>query len=59
MPRPLLRFAILGSALAASLLALAVVAFARPSTAAAHPLGNFTVNRYSRIELYSNAIRIR
>ena len=59
MPRPLLRFAILGSALAASLLALAVVVFARPSTAAAHPLGNFTVNRYSRIELYSNAIRIR
>ena len=59
MPRLLLRFAILGSALAASLVALAVVVFARPSTAAAHPLGNFTVNRYSRIELYSNAIRIR
>lgn len=27
--------------------------------ASAHPLGNFTINRYSRLELYSDAILVR
>ena len=31
----------------------------RPGVAGAHPLGNFTINRYSRIELYSDAVRLR
>lgn len=33
-------------------------AFARPEPAAAHPLGNFTVNRYARIELYRDAVDV-
>jgi len=41
------------------LLALAALALSRPAPADAHPLGNFTVNRYSRLELYSDAVRIR
>ena len=31
----------------------------QPQPAEAHPLGNFTVNRYSRIEVYANQIRVR
>ena len=31
----------------------------RPDPAAAHPLGNFTVNRYSRLELSPDALRVR
>lgn len=30
----------------------------QPESAEAHPLGNFTVNRYSRIELYSDVVRV-
>src|SRR5579859_7319901 len=30
-----------------------------PATAWAHPLGNFTVNRYSRIEVDGSRLRIR
>ena len=41
------------------LLALAALALSRPAPADAHPLGNFTVNRYSRLETYSDAVRIR
>jgi nickel/cobalt exporter len=41
------------------LLALAAIALSRPAPADAHPLGNFTVNRYSRLEVYSDAVRIR
>lgn len=33
-------------------------AFARPEAAAAHPLGNFTVNRYARLELYRDAVDV-
>jgi ABC-type nickel/cobalt efflux system permease component RcnA len=40
-------------------LALATLSVTRPAPAEAHPLGNFTVNRYSRLELYSDAVRIR
>lgn len=42
-----------------ALLALAALTISRPAPADAHPLGNFTVNRYSRLELYSDAVRIR
>jgi nickel/cobalt exporter len=45
------RVAVLGL-LVAGLLAL----FAGP--AAAHPLGNFTVNRYARVELSTNVVRV-
>ncbi len=40
---------------------LAVIAavFLAPAIALAHPLGNFTVNRYSRIEVERGAIRVR
>ncbi|HEV8574213.1 MAG TPA: hypothetical protein VGR43_05835, partial [Dehalococcoidia bacterium] len=46
-------------ALLVPVLALAAIVLARPAPAEAHPLGNFTVNRYSRLELYSDAIRVR
>ncbi|TMB71157.1 MAG: high-affinity nickel-transporter [Chloroflexi bacterium] len=46
-------------AIAVSVLALTAFALAPPPSAEAHPLGNFTVNRYSRLELYSDAIRVR
>src|SRR5690242_4398170 len=45
------RIAVLGL-LVAGLLAV----FAGP--ASAHPLGNFTVNRYARVELSSNVVRV-
>ncbi|HYY06422.1 MAG TPA: sulfite exporter TauE/SafE family protein, partial [Candidatus Limnocylindria bacterium] len=35
-------------------LALLVAAFLAPATAAAHPLGNFTINHYSRVEISGN-----
>jgi len=42
----------------AALLAVALLALAAPQIASAHPLGNFTVNRYSRIEVYSDKLRV-
>jgi len=45
--------------LAVLALGLALSPFLKSHTAFAHPLGNFTVNRYTRIELYSNLIRLR
>jgi len=40
------------------LLVAAMLAFAQPARhAAAHPLGNFTVNRYARIEIYRDRPR--
>jgi nickel/cobalt transporter (NicO) family protein len=47
------------STLAGPVLALIATGLARPESAAAHPLGNFTINRYSRLELYSDAVRLR
>src|SRR5262249_18378459 len=44
--------------LAGSVLALAL-ALGLPAVAAAHPLGNFTVNHYSRLELTPGAVRVR
>jgi nickel/cobalt exporter len=46
-------------ALLAPALALAALGVLRPSAAEAHPLGNFTINRYSRLDLYSDVVRIR
>ena len=46
-------------AVATPLLALMAAGIFTPESAAAHPLGNFTINRYSRLELYSDAVRIR
>jgi hypothetical protein len=53
-----IRLALAGAALV-PLLAFFAIAVAYPHSAAAHPLGNFTINRYSRLELYSDVIRIR
>jgi ABC-type nickel/cobalt efflux system permease component RcnA len=39
--------------------ALALVAFALPAAALAHPLGNFTVNRYSEIALSGERVYVR
>jgi len=41
-----------------SLLGLLVIWLSLPLTAAAHPLGNFTINRYSRIELGAAGINL-
>ena len=38
---------------------LALAALALPTTALAHPLGNFTVNRYSEIALSGDRIYVR
>jgi nickel/cobalt transporter (NicO) family protein len=41
------------------LLALAAASLALPALAAAHPLGNFTVNRFSRIEVSGPRLYVR
>jgi len=41
------------------LLAATVVALALPATAGAHPLGNFTVNQYARIQVAPTGVDIR
>ena len=53
------RIVLFGATLVVPLLVLLTLSIARPSTASAHPLGNFTINRYSRLDLYSDVIRIR
>ena len=50
MRRPLRRVLLLSGVVAAVLSA--------PATAIAHPLGNFTVNRYAGIELTPGAVQI-
>jgi nickel/cobalt transporter (NicO) family protein len=50
-----LRWARWGLALTAVLTGL----LGAPRPAAAHPLGNFTVNHYSRIEIYGDRLRVR
>jgi ABC-type nickel/cobalt efflux system permease component RcnA len=44
--------------LACACLALALAAALWPAAIAAHPLGNFTVNRYSRLEFANDAVTI-
>ena len=41
------------------LLSLALAALALPAAASAHPLGNFTVNRFSRIEVAGPRVYVR
>ena len=41
------------------LLSLALGALALPAAASAHPLGNFTVNRFSRIEVAGPRVYVR
>ena len=43
---------------ALAVLSIAAIVVQAPGRAEAHPLGNFTVNRYSRIEIYSDVIRV-
>ena len=45
-------------ALAVLLVLVLVAAGSLPSRALAHPLGNFTINRYARLELYEGTLRI-
>ncbi len=45
--------------IAAALLVSLFGAMAQPMTAAAHPLGNFTTNRYSRLELAPDRVRVK
>ena len=45
--------------LAALAIGVAVFAWWPPVHAAAHPLGNFTINLYSRLELYGDVLRVR
>ena len=44
--------------LAAVLAGVAVLAAAAPAVAQAHPLGNFTVNRYSLVELEEGSVKV-
>jgi len=53
------RLAAVGGALVLPVLAFLALGASNTQMAAAHPLGNFTVNRYSRVELYSDAVRVR
>src|SRR5213593_3362876 len=53
------RLSATAAAITVSVLALVALALARAPHVEAHPLGNFTINRYSRIELYSDAVRVR
>ena len=46
-------------AIVALLILIGVFNIPRPPVASAHPLGNFTINRYSRIEPHADSIYIR
>src|SRR5687767_4738478 len=39
-------------------LALVLLSSLVPAPAAAHPLGNFTINRYARLEFAKDAVRV-
>jgi ABC-type nickel/cobalt efflux system permease component RcnA len=54
-----LRLSLAVSALIVGVLAFVTLSAGDPSSVDAHPLGNFTVNRYARLELYSDAVRVR
>ena len=54
------RFGVVRRALlVGALLGMLLIGVGGPRAVAAHPLGNFTVNLYSRLDLYSDVIRIR
>ncbi|MGE0229039.1 MAG: nickel/cobalt transporter [Dehalococcoidia bacterium] len=46
------------SSLVALVIAVAVLLGLPPAQAVAHPLGNFTVNHYARIEVYRDVVRV-
>ena len=46
-------------AISALLILMGVFIIPRPPVASAHPLGNFTINRYSRIEPHADRIYLR
>jgi nickel/cobalt exporter len=54
-----LRLGMLLSAAGIGLFGFSLISASNPPAADSHPLGNFTVNRYARLELYSDAVRIR
>jgi ABC-type nickel/cobalt efflux system permease component RcnA len=53
------RFTLLTAVAIAPLLVFVLLSASAPQVALAHPLGNFTVNRYARIELFSDAVRVK
>jgi nickel/cobalt exporter len=55
-PRFAIRFWLTGAVLLGLLLSLGWALW--PAPAAAHPMGNFTVNRYSRIEFSTDLVRV-
>ena len=55
----LARHRLLLSLLLAAFALAALPLLSKPERAAAHPLGNFTINRYSRIELSPAEVRLR
>ena len=46
------------TSLLAATVAIVVVLLASASPASAHPLGNFTVNRFARIEVSAGVVRV-
>ena len=58
-PKRLLRPGPILFTLSALLILIGVAITSRPEVALAHPLGNFTINRYSRIELGPGEIQLR
>ena len=53
-----IRIAVLVVATALTAVLAAALAVARPGIASAHPLGNFTINHYDRIEVSENGIEV-
>ena len=53
-----LRRSLLPITLAVMLFTVGLALFTTTYSADAHPLGNFTVNRYTRIEVYADAVRL-
>ena len=49
----------MGAAALLGLVAFFVLSLIQPARAAAHPLGNFTINSYSRLDLHADVIRVR
>jgi len=58
MRSKLFRVMLFGAVVIVPLIVLTAISVKWPATASAHPLGNFTVNRYSRLDLYSDVVRV-
>ncbi len=57
MPSPFRRWMLIPAAMILAALAIAP-SLAAPSSASAHPLGNFTINHYSRIDVSATGIEV-